>query len=65
MRKMQEGGGVKNDDWPYAVSCPSCGWFGMSDDCRHNECPGCGRRVVKEKPEREMGLSSTQPREGV
>jgi len=31
------------------LTCPSCGWFGMSDDCRHNECPNCGQRVVKDK----------------
>lgn len=39
-----------NDDWPYAVHC-DCGWFGMSDDCRHNECPNCGRRVVRDRTE--------------
>ncbi len=36
-------------DIVFAVTCPSCDWTGMSDDCRYNECPWCGRRVVREK----------------
>ena len=32
-----------------AVTCPSCGFFGMSDDCYYNYCPDCGRRVVRDK----------------
>ena len=32
----------------HPVYCPSCGWFGMSDDVKHHECPNCGRRVIKE-----------------
>ncbi len=32
-----------------AVTCPSCGFFGMSDDCHYNQCPNCGRRTVREK----------------
>lgn len=31
----------------YPVKC-ACGFFGMSDDCRRNECPDCGMRVVRE-----------------
>jgi len=31
------------------VCCPTCGWFGMSDDCQHNLCPNCGVRVIIDK----------------
>ena len=36
-------------DAVYCVYCPSCGWFGMREDCRRGECPNCGLRVKKEK----------------
>ena len=36
----------------YPVKC-CCGWFGMSDDCRRNECPNCGLRVTREFNEEE------------
>lgn len=36
---------------PEPVTCPSCDWFGMSDDCRQNYCPDCGRRVILERKE--------------
>lgn len=38
-------------DWPYAVYCPSCCWFGMSDDVKHHICPNCGRRVIRDDQE--------------
>ena len=31
----------------YPVKCV-CGFIGMSDDCRRNECPNCGLRVTKD-----------------
>lgn len=30
----------------YPVKCV-CGFMGMSDDCRHNECPDCGMRILR------------------
>ena len=37
-----------NEDAVYPVICPSCGYFGMREDCSHGECPWCGRRVVRD-----------------
>lgn len=36
---------------PEQVTCPSCSWFGMSDDCKYNKCPNCGQRVILERKE--------------
>ena len=30
----------------YPVKCV-CGFIGMSDDCRRNECPNCGLRIMR------------------
>jgi hypothetical protein len=40
--------GIHDEPKAEAVCCPSCGWFGMSDDCRYNNCPNCGHRVILE-----------------
>jgi rubredoxin len=47
---MDSGRETMTDEYiPEPVYCPSCGFFGMSDDCRYNECPNCGWRVRRER----------------
>ncbi len=32
----------------FAVYCPECGWFGMSDDCQYGRCPHCRMMTKRE-----------------